>query len=143
MRFCALVDSPQDRHPQQDGELMQPLVLYIEDDRDNMVLVRRVLRAAGFGLLEATTAREGIELALNHQPDLILMDINLPEVDGLTATRELRENPCVQHIPIVALTANIMQNVIQQALDAGCNGYIVKPIQVDKLPDHIRSYLDT
>lgn len=120
---------------------MPPLVLYIEDDRDNMVLVRRILRAAGFDLLEAPTAMEGIALAEQHKPDLILMDINLPEMDGLTATKHLRQNPQLQHIPIIALTANVMHDVIQKAMAVGCDGYIEKPIQVDTLTDEILKYL--
>ncbi len=121
---------------------MPPLVLYIEDDRDNMVLVRRILRAAGFELLEAPTAMEGITLAEQHMPDVILMDINLPEMDGLTATKHLRQNPQLQHIPIIALTANVMHDVIQKAMAVGCDGYIAKPIQVDSLTDEILKYLN-
>lgn len=121
---------------------MQPLVLYIEDDHDNMVLVRRVLCASGFNLLEASTATEGIALAEQYTPDLILMDINLPEIDGITATRQLRQHPQLQHIPIIALTANVMQNVINQALAAGCNGYIEKPIQIDRLVNDVNRFLE-
>ena len=118
-----------------------PRVLYIEDSIDNLILVRRVLRAAGFELLEATSAREGIDIAEKHLPDLILMDINMPEMDGLAATIRLRENPALNHIPIIALTANLMRNVLEQALAAGCDGYIAKPITVDDLPKQITSYL--
>ena len=121
---------------------MVPRVLYIEDSIDNLVLVRRILRAAGFELLEATSAREGIAIAEQQIPDLILMDINMPEMDGLTATTHLRQNPALSHIPIVALTANLMRNVLDQALEAGCDGYIAKPITVDDLPKQIMSYLE-
>ena len=118
-----------------------PRVLYVEDSLDNLILVRRVLRAAGFELLEATSAREGIDIAEKELPDLILMDINMPEMDGLEATIRLRENHALDHIPIIALTANLMHNVLEQALTAGCDGYIAKPITVDDLPKQIMSYL--
>jgi CheY-like chemotaxis protein len=120
---------------------MMPRVLYIEDSIDNLVLVRRVLKAAGFELLEATSAHEGIQLARQHLPDLILMDINMPEMDGLTATTELRRIRELDHIPIIALTANLMHDVLEQALEAGCDGYIEKPIRVDELPDQVMHYL--
>ncbi len=122
---------------------MAPRVLYIEDSIDNLVLVRRVLKAAGFELLEATSAREGILAAEQHKPDLILMDINMPEMDGLTATSQLRQNAELEHIPIIALTANLMHNVLEKALDAGCDGYIAKPITVDDLPKQVMSFLQS
>jgi two-component system cell cycle response regulator DivK len=121
---------------------MVPRVLYIEDSIDNLVLVRRILRATGFELLEATSAREGIAVAEQEIPDLILMDINMPEMDGLTATMQLRQNPALNHVPIIALTANLMRNVLTEALEAGCDGYIAKPITVDDLPKQIMSYLE-
>jgi two-component system cell cycle response regulator DivK len=121
---------------------MVPRVLYIEDSVDNLVLVRRILRAAGFELLEATSAREGIEVAEQELPDLILMDINMPEMDGLAATIHLRQNPKLEQVPIIALTANLMHNVLEKALAAGCDGYISKPITVDDLPKQITSFLE-
>lgn len=121
---------------------MSARILYIEDSIDNLVLVRRVLNAAGFQLLEATSAAEGIDLAIRQVPDLILMDINMPEMDGLAATIELRRNPALNHVPIVALTANLMHDVLEQALEAGCDGYIQKPITVDDLPNQVMKYLN-
>jgi two-component system cell cycle response regulator DivK len=121
---------------------MAPRVLYVEDSIDNLVLVRRILRAAGFELIEATSAREGIDVAEQQIPDLILMDVNMPEMDGLTATAHLRQNPALSHVPIIALTANLMRNVLDEALEAGCDGYIAKPITVDDLPKQIMSYLE-
>jgi two-component system cell cycle response regulator DivK len=120
---------------------MSPRVLYVEDNIDNLVLVRRVLRAAGFELLEATSAEEGIGMAEKYLPDLILMDINMPEMDGLTATMRLRENPALRGVPIVALTANVMRSVLDQVMASGCDGYIVKPIQVDTFSDQILGFL--
>lgn len=120
---------------------MSPRVLYVEDNLDNLVLVRRVLKAAGFELLEAMSAQEGIEIAEKYLPDLILMDINMPEMDGLTATMHLRQNPAFRDVPIVALTANVMRTVLEQVKTAGCDGYIVKPIQVDTFCDQLLSFL--
>ncbi|MBN2305795.1 MAG: response regulator [Anaerolineae bacterium] len=120
---------------------MAPCVLYIEDNIDNLVLVRRVLKAEGIELLEATSAREGIRLAEEKLPDLILMDINMPEMDGLVATAHLRSNPKLAKTPIVALTANIMRDVLNAALDAGCDGCIAKPIRIDDFPEQVLSYL--
>jgi two-component system cell cycle response regulator DivK len=118
-----------------------PRVLYIEDNRDNLILVRRVLKAAGFELLEATNARDGIELAQRAQPDLILIDINMPEMDGLTATTHLRQIPELEHVPVIALTANVMRSVLDRAAEAGCDGHIAKPIKIDEFPEQIMRYL--
>jgi two-component system cell cycle response regulator DivK len=121
--------------------LMAPRVLYVEDSIDNLVLVRRVLKAAGFELLEATSAKDGIQMARQCLPDLILMDINMPEMDGLAATRELRRSRELDPIPIIALTANLMHDVLERAMAVGCNGYIEKPIKVDELPDQVMRFL--
>lgn len=121
---------------------MVPRILYIEDNIDNLVLVRRILQAEGFDMLEATSAAEGIALAQETLPDIILMDINMPEMDGLSATLTLRQLPGLEDTPIVAVTANIMRGVLDDMLAAGCNGYIAKPIQVDSFPDQVLSYLN-
>ncbi len=115
--------------------------LYIEDNLDSRVLVRRVLRAAGFELHEATTAAEGIAMAQQVVPDVILIDINMPEVDGLSATRALREIPSLHNVAIVAVTANVMHDVLQRALKSGCDGYIEKPIKIDDFPDQVMSFI--
>jgi len=120
---------------------MAQRILYIEDNLDNMVLVKRILLAEGYDVFEARTAKEGIRLAEQVAPDLILMDINMPDMDGLTATSYLRELPSLHLTPIVALTANVMRGVLEQSLAAGCNGYISKPIDVDRFPDQISSFL--
>ena len=121
---------------------MSPRVLYIEDNIDNLILVRRVLQAAGFELIEATSAKEGISKAEQHLPELILMDINMPEMDGLAATTHLRDIPELRHVPIVALTANVMRDVLDAALAAGCDGFIAKPINIDQLPKQIMDFLN-
>jgi len=120
---------------------MTKRVLYIEDRPDNRGLVRRVLMAEGIEVLEAATADDGISLAIQHLPDLILMDINMPGKDGLTATQELRANPALAHIPIIALTANVMKGDRERTLEAGCDGYIPKPIDVDKFPAEVMNFI--
>lgn len=118
-----------------------PRVLYIEDDANNRLLVRRILLASGFEVDEAENAFTGIARALETLPDLILMDISMPGMDGLAATRRMRDTQTIAHIPIVALTANVMEGDRQRALDAGCDGYIGKPINVDTFVDELTHYL--
>jgi two-component system cell cycle response regulator DivK len=120
---------------------MTKRVLYIEDRPDNRGLVRRVLMAEGIEVLEAANADDGISLAVQHLPDLILMDINMPGKDGLTATQELRANPALAHIPIIALTANVMKGDRERTLEAGCDGYIPKPIDVDRFPAEVMNFI--
>ncbi len=116
-------------------------VLYIEDDANNRLLVRRILLASDFEVDEAANAYDGIKLAMQSPPDLILMDINMPGMDGLTATRSIRNIPMLKDIPIIALTANVMQGDREKSLDAGCDGYIGKPIDVDRFPDQITRFI--
>ncbi len=118
-------------------------VLYIEDNFENRILVRRVLLASDvgdFSVREAENARTGISMALQDPPDIILMDLNMPDMDGLAATREIRTIPELRDIPIVALTANAMHGDKERSLAAGCDGYISKPIDIDKLADDILYY---
>jgi len=120
-----------------------PRVLYIDDNDDNRMLVRRILLASDydFEFEESASGKRGIDMALANPPDLILMDISMPDMDGLTATGILRDAPHLAHVPIIALTANAMQGDKERTLDAGCDGYIRKPIDVDKLPDELMYYL--
>jgi two-component system cell cycle response regulator DivK len=115
-------------------------VLYVEDSIDNRILVRRVLEAEGYLVLEAGSAQEGLVVARSSRPDLILVDINLPEVDGLTLTSHLKTDPDFEPIPIIALTANVMHGDRERSLAAGCDGYIQKPIDVDLLPGQIERF---
>jgi len=119
---------------------MSNLILYIEDNASNRILVRRILQAEGYEVLEADNASEGISLAREAHPDLILMDLSMPELDGLTATRKLRQTPGMDGVPIVALTANVMKDDRERALEV-CDGYIPKPIDVDQFPAEVRRYL--
>jgi two-component system cell cycle response regulator DivK len=116
-------------------------VLYIEDRPDNRMLVRRVLMAEDMEVILATNAFEGIDLARTVIPDLILMDISMPGMDGHTATHELRSFPELQRVPIVALTANVMKGDREKSLEAGCDGYISKPIDVDRFPKEVLGYI--
>ncbi len=118
-----------------------PTVLYVEDNPENRLLVRRILQAEGYHVLEAANAFEGLRLALDEHPDLILVDINMPEVDGLTLTSRLRTDPQLAHTPVVAITANVMRGDRERTLAAGCDGYIQKPVDVDFLPRQIARFL--
>jgi two-component system cell cycle response regulator DivK len=116
-------------------------ILYVEDTVDNRILVCRVLQAEGYEVLEAGDAKEGLAIAYTERPNLILIDINLPEIDGLTLTTHLKADPDLSNVPIIALTANVMQGDRERTLAAGCDGYIQKPIDVDLLPSQIAHFL--
>src|SRR5436190_17033207 len=116
-------------------------ILYIEDNPDNRTLVKRVLEAEGYALSEASNAHDGLMLAMAQAPDLILMDINLPEVDGYTTTARLKATPGLEKVKVIALTANVMKGDREKTLAAGCDGYIQKPTDVDQLPRQIARLL--
>jgi CheY-like chemotaxis protein len=116
-------------------------VLVIEDNEMNMKLVRSLLQIGKYRVLEAIDAEAGIQLAREHHPDLILMDIQLPGIDGLTATRKIKNDPAVKDINIVALTSYAMQGDEDKARDAGCIGYIAKPIDTRKFLETLSSFL--
>jgi two-component system cell cycle response regulator DivK len=120
-----------------------PTILYIEDDFQNRILVRRVLEAAGFSMIEAEDGTTGLQKAQERVPDLILMDINLPEMDGYEVTSRLKGLEALAHVPIVAMTANVMKGDREKTLAAGCDGYIQKPIDVDSLPEQITGFLQS
>src|SRR5438046_10632170 len=114
------------------------LILIVEDNEKNLKLVRDVLQFKGYRTLEAETAEDGMKLALGQKPDLILMDIQLPGTDGITALHQLRAEPRTAAIPVVALTAFAMKDDRQRFLDAGFDGYLDKPINVKTFPDQVR-----
>ena len=118
------------------------LILIVEDNEKNMKLARDVLQFNGFRTLEAATAEEGIALAAEHRPDLILMDIQLPGMDGVTALRRLRDDPATAAIKIVALTAFAMKDDRERFVGAGFDGYLSKPISIRELPGQIRQVLE-
>jgi two-component system cell cycle response regulator DivK len=116
-------------------------ILYVEDNPENRLLVRRILQAEGFDVLEAGDAVQALEVIKERLPDLILMDINMPDIDGFTLTARLKAMPELHRVPIIALTANVMKGDRERTLDAGCDGYIQKPIDVDNLPFQINRFL--
>src|SRR5574342_1239082 len=120
---------------------MNGTILYIEDNSDNRMLVRRVLEAEGYRVVEAEDGLEGIDLLCSTTPDLVLMDINLPELDGYEVTRRLKQVPSMARVPVIAMTANVMRGGREKTLAAGCDGHIQKPIDIDVLPTQIESFL--
>ena len=116
-------------------------VLCVEDNRDNRILVRRILQVEGYSVLEASNAFEGLQMALVQSPDIILVDINLPHIDGLTLASRLKAYPSLAHVPVIAITANVMHGDRERSLAAGCDGYIQKPIDIDALPDQVARFL--
>jgi len=106
------------------------LVLIIEDNDKNLELVRDILQAKGYSTLEAGTAEGGLEIARRQKPDLVLMDIQLPGMDGIQALKALRDNPATAALPVVAITASVMKADREQIMRAGFDGFIEKPIMV-------------
>ncbi len=117
-------------------------ILYVEDNPDNRLLIRRILMVEDFNVVEAENALQALEIIQKgFRPDLILMDINMPDMDGYTLTAKLKQIPHLKGVPIIALTANVMRGDKERTLDAGCDGYIQKPVDVDNLPRQINAYL--
>ncbi len=111
-------------------DVSKPKVLIVEDNFDNLELVRFLLERSGYQVLSAINGREGVEIAQREQPDLIIMDLSLPEMDGWEATSRLKADQATRHIPILALTAHTLPRDRKRALDAGCDGYLSKPIRI-------------
>ena len=116
-------------------------ILVIEDTPANLELVMDLLEAAGHAVLSAPSAEPGLALAAREQPDLILMDVSLPGMDGLEATRRLKADALTAHIPVVVLTAHAMRGDEQLAQDAGCSGYLTKPIDTRAFAKRIAEFL--
>ena len=117
------------------------LILVVEDNKINRELVSEVLGYEGHDVREAADAEEALDLIHRSPPDLILMDIALPGMDGLALTRQLKAADNTRHIPVVALTAFAMKGDKQKAIDAGCDGYLTKPINTRELPGEVIRYL--
>lgn len=117
-------------------------ILVIEDNELNMKLIRSLLQIGGYRILEVIDAETGIQMAREHLPDLILMDVQLPGMDGLSATRIIRKDPKLQHIPVIALTSYAMRGNGEKSQEAGCTGYITKPINTRSFLKMISQYLD-
>jgi two-component system cell cycle response regulator DivK len=120
---------------------MSPRILVIEDNAKNLKLVRDVLQYAGFDVIEARTGEEGVDVAASCDPDLVLMDLQLPGMDGTQTLHRLRTGRLPRQVPVVAVTAFAMQADRDRALKAGFDGYIEKPISVRALPSQVRGYL--
>jgi two-component system, cell cycle response regulator DivK len=118
------------------------LILVVEDNERNRKLVRDVLTATGYRLLESDTGEDGVRLAREHHPALVLMDIQLPGIDGIEALRRLRADPATAAIPVVAVTASAMSHDRQKILAAGFDGYQPKPISVRPFLAFVREILD-
>jgi len=116
-------------------------ILYVEDNPANRTLVRQVLEMAGYTVIEAADALSGIKMAGEEKPDLILMDINIPGMDGYETTTRIKSLPDLAQTPVIALTAKVMAGDRERALTAGCDGYIAKPINVDTLPRQVSEFL--
>ncbi len=116
-------------------------ILIVDDNQDSRELVVKVLKTRGYQTIEAVDGEEALEKAVTERPDLILMDRSLPKIDGYEVTRRLKGQEEFKDIPIVALTAHAMRGDREKALEAGCEGYISKPINVRELPGLILSYL--
>jgi two-component system, cell cycle response regulator DivK len=117
------------------------IILVIEDNENNRYLIGFILRKNGYEVIEARTGEEGVELAIKEKSDLILMDIQLPGIDGLETTRRIRESKADGEIPIIALTSYTMTGDREKALKAGCTGYIEKPINPDTFISDVEKYL--
>lgn len=118
------------------------LILIVEDNEKNLKLVRDLLQVKGYRTLQAGTAELGVDLARQHIPHLILMDIQLPGMDGVAALGQLKADPTTAKIPVIALTAFAMKDDRQRFLSAGFDGYLVKPINIRELPEVVREFCE-
>jgi CheY-like chemotaxis protein len=112
-------------------------ILYVEDNDDNVYMLKNRLTRAGFTIVVATDGAQGIAMAATEKPDLILMDLTLPDIDGKEATRRLKSDPATKHIPVIALTANAMSGDREKAIAAGCDDFDTKPVEMPRLLEKI------
>lgn len=118
-------------------------ILYVEDNPLNMRLVQKILKSVGHDMIPAPDGLTGIAIAAREEPDLILMDINLPDIDGLDVTSRLKASPDLSWIPVVAVTANAMHGDRERYIAAGCDGYIAKPVTKVELINTIKYFTET
>ncbi len=116
-------------------------ILVVEDQEDNRRILRDLLASAGFDIVEAVTGEEGVRLAGEHVPDLILMDIQLPDLDGYEATRRIKSDPALSGIPIIAVTSYALSGDEEKAMEAGCDDYVAKPFSPRALLQKVRDQL--
>ena len=122
-------------------EAKKGTILYVEDNPDNRSLIRRVLESEDYSVVEAINAKQALEKLEEGNIDLVLMDINMPDMDGYTLTAKIKAVQRFSKIPIVAVTANVMRGDREKSLEAGCDGYIQKPIDIDTLSQQIERYI--
>ena len=120
---------------------MSKRILVVEDHEENRRIIRDVLTSAGYEMIEALTGEQGVELAASERPDLILMDIQLPGIDGYETTRRIKANPALRGIPIIAVTSYALSGDDAKAMQAGCDAYVAKPFSPRELLAKIRHYL--
>jgi two-component system cell cycle response regulator DivK len=116
-------------------------VLLVEDTEDNRQMMHRLLEMSGFNVVEATNGKEAVEVAFKVHPQIILMDLSLPIIDGLAATRQIRNQPDLNKVPIVAVSAHDTADFHSEALNAGCDAYVTKPINYTELEDLVHRLL--
>jgi two-component system, cell cycle response regulator DivK len=116
-------------------------ILHVEDNLENRQLIRRLLMSEDYEVLEADCATQALQVLAKHVPDLILMDINMPDIDGYALTSQLKARPDLVDVPIIAITANVMKGDRERTVQAGCDGYIEKPIDIDRFLDQISRFI--
>jgi two-component system cell cycle response regulator DivK len=116
-------------------------ILIVEDNQDSRELIVKILKNRGYQLIEAVDGEDALEKAITERPDLILMDISIPKIDGYEVTRMLKSRKEFKYTPIIALTAHAMKGDREKAMESGCEGYIAKPINIHELPEQIKPYL--
>jgi len=117
-------------------------VLVVEDTEENRQIIRDLLTSAGYEMIEAVDGEEGVAMAAQHRPDLILMDIQLPVLDGYEATRRIKAQPELKHIPVIAVTSYALSGDEAKTKAAGCDGYVAKPFSPRQLLAKVREFLD-
>ena len=120
---------------------MKEKILIVEDSPQNMRLLEMVLGAKGYTLLKATDGEEALDMAMREQPDLVIMDVQIPKLSGLEVTRKLRETPAFSHTPIIGITAYAMKGDRERVIESGCDAYLSKPISTRELPEVIAQML--
>ncbi|MFO7260307.1 MAG: response regulator [bacterium] len=116
-------------------------VLLVEDNEDNLVVYRTILDHVGYNVLEARDGEEGVNRARQEHPDLILMDISIPKIDGWEATRRLKADQATRDIPIIALTAHALEEDRERAIAAGCDGYLAKPVEPRRVVEEVQRFV--
>lgn len=117
------------------------LILVIEDDDDNMELIKFLLNKADYEVYTASNGHQGLELITSKNPDLVLLDLAIPGIDGWNLAKRIRGNPDIAHIPLIAVSAHILPRDRQEAIDAGCNGFLTKPLDVANFVTNMEAYL--